>query len=106
MHVQIVDFQLKDISEEQYRALCDELAPNWSELPGLLAKVWLANGPSGTYGGVYLWESRQAFETYKASELFRAVAAHTHLKGVTSRDFAVLEDPTQVTWKLGVAVPV
>ena len=105
MHVQIVDFKLKDISEEQYGAMCDELAPTFSELPGLLAKVWLADGPSGTYGGVYLWESRQAFQAYKSSELFQAVGAHPHLEGVTSRDFAVLEDPTQVTWKLGVAVP-
>lgn len=105
MHVQIVNFQLRDISEEQYRAICDEFAPTFSEVPGLLAKVWLANGPSGTYGGVYLWESREAFEAFKNSELFQAVGGHPHFKGVTSHDFAVLEEPTQVTWKLGIAVP-
>ena len=105
MHVQIVEFQLNDTTEEQYRAMCAELAPAFSELPGLLAKVWLADIPSGTYGGVYLWESRQAMEDYKASDMFKAVGADPHLKGVRSREFATLEDPTQTTWKLGVVVP-
>lgn len=105
MHVQIVDFGLEGISEAEYRASCDEVADAFAELPGLLAKVWLADDASGTYGGVYLWESREAMEAYQGSELFRAIGADPHLKGVRSRDFAVLEDPTQTTWKLGVAVP-
>jgi Putative mono-oxygenase ydhR len=105
LHVQIIDFQLKDISEEQYRAICDELAPAFGDLPGLLAKVWLADGTSGTYGGVYLWDSQAAMEGYKSSDLFRAVGADPHLRGVRSREFATLEGPTQRTWKLGVVAP-
>jgi heme-degrading monooxygenase HmoA len=105
MHVQIVEFELRDTTEEQYRAMCDDLAPAFSGLPGLLAKLWLADNESGTYGGVYLWDSRQAMEGYKASDLFKAVGADPHLEGVRSREFATLEDPTRVTWGLGVSVP-
>ena len=105
MHVQIVNFQLDGITEEEFRAMCDEVAPAFAELPGLMAKVWLADAASGTYGGVYLWESRKAMEAFLTSELFRTVAEHPHLAGITSRDFAVLEGPTQVTWRLGIAVP-
>lgn len=105
MHVQIVNFQLDGITEEEYQAMCDEVATAFAELPGLVAKVWLADSVSGIYGGVYLWESRKAMEAFQASELFRTVAEDPHLAGITSRDFAVLEGPTKVTWRLGVAVP-
>ena len=105
MHVQIVNFQLDGITEEEYRAMCDDMAGVVAEMPGLVAKVWLADSVSGTYGGVYLWENRKAMEEFQTSDLFRTVAEHPHLAGITSRDFGVLEGPTQVTWRLGVAVP-
>jgi hypothetical protein len=105
MHVQIVNFQLDGITEEEYRTICDELAPAVAQLPGLMAKAWLADSVSGTYGGVYLWENLKAMEEFQTSELFRTVAEHPHLTGITLRDFAVLEGPTQVTWRLGIAVP-
>ena len=60
MHIQVINFRLKDLSPAGYAALCDELAPNFAAMPGLLAKVWLADDASGTYGGVYTWRDRAA----------------------------------------------
>jgi quinol monooxygenase YgiN len=97
MHVQIVHFRLKDLTDEAFRALCDELAPAFAAVPGLLAKVWLASPATNTYGGVYTWRDRQAMEDYTGSELFAAVVAHPHFAGVTSTDFGVLEGPTRIT---------
>lgn len=97
MHVQIIQFTLKDMDEEGYRAACAQMAPAFAELPGLLAKVWLADPDSGTYGGVYLFEDRAAMEGYAASELFRTVATFPHFEGIVSRDFAVYEDLTRTT---------
>ena len=53
MHIQILNFQLKDTTDAEYRALCDEHAPAFAEVDGLLAKEWLANSSTNTYGGVY-----------------------------------------------------
>ena len=103
MHVQIINFQLNDIDEAAYRMLCDELAPAFAALPGLLSKVWLADAATGTYGGVYLWQDRAAMEQFTRTDLFNAVATHPNLAGVSSRDFAVLEGPTRVTRGLAVA---
>ena len=74
MHIQIVNFHLKGLSDGEFRAKCDEIAPLYAELPGLISKVWLANRGTNTYGGVYTWESRAAMEAFAESELFRAVA--------------------------------
>jgi hypothetical protein len=105
MHVQVVNFQLRDMDEAAFRVVCDELAPVFAGIPGLIAKLWLADAASGTYGGVYTWESTAAYETFTPSELFQAVATNPHFANMTTRDFGVLDGPTRITRGL-VAAPV
>lgn len=97
MHVQIINFQLKDLSEEDYAKLCNDLAPTFADVPGLLSKVWLANSSAGTFGGVYFWRNREAMEEFGKTELFNSVATHPNLASITSADYAVMEEPTRVT---------
>ena len=97
LHILIVSFQLKDMTEEAFRALCDGLAPRFAAVPGLLGKVWLASPATNTYGGVYTWRDRRAMEDYTASELFGAVVAHPNFANVTATDFGVLDGPTRIT---------
>ena len=74
MHVQIVNFQLSGLDEAHYRFGCEDEAPAFAAVPGLLSKVWLAHSTS-TYGGVYMWWDRQALQTLDGSDLFRGIAA-------------------------------
>ena len=97
MHAQIITFRLRDMDEEGYREACARLAPAVAELPGLLAKVWLADPAENAYGGVYLFHDREAMEGFAASELFATVAAFPHFADIVSRDFAVYDDLTRVT---------
>ena len=103
MHIQIINFQLEGVSESDYAGLCKELAPAYAAVPGLEHKVWLANSATGTYGGVYVWRDRQAMEDFAKTELFDSVATHPNLAGITSTDFGVLGEPTQIT--RGMLVP-
>ena len=97
MHIQIINFNLEGVTEEAYRDLCDQLAPNFGDLPGLVSKVWLADPVSNTYGGVYVWRDRESMVDFTKTELFNSVATHPNLANITSKDFAVLEGPTSVT---------
>jgi hypothetical protein len=97
MHIQIINFRLKGISEEDYRGHCEIIAPALANLLGLISKVWLANSETNTYGGVYVWRDRQAMEDYKKTDIYKGMAANPNLEGVTVEDFAVLENPTRVT---------
>jgi hypothetical protein len=106
MYMQIVHFQLKGLSDGEFRAQCDQLAPQWAAISGLISKVWLANPATNTYGGVYTWESRQAMERFVCSDLFADVAANPHFANVTSTDFGVLEGPTRTTSGLPAAAAV
>ncbi len=97
MHVQIVNFRLEGIGEEDYRRHCEAIAPAFANLPGLVSKTWLANPDTNTYGGVYVWRSREAMEDYKKTDIYKGMLANPHLDGVTSKAFGVLENPTRVT---------
>lgn len=97
MHVQIVTFNLKDLRDADYRTACDGLADLIAQVPGLISKAWLADEQSNTYGGVYTWVDRAAMETYRRSDIFKAVAANPNFVNITSWDFEVLEGPSGVT---------
>ena len=97
MHILIVNFTLAGVTEQQYAGLCDQIAPAFAAVPGLISKMWLADPASGTYGGVYVWQDREALERFKASDLFKGVVSHPNLTNVTAREFGVLEAPTQLT---------
>ncbi len=97
MKIQIVTFQLEGINEEAYNHVCDEMAPAFAAVPGLRAKLWLADRDTNTYGGVYVFSDADAQAAFAGSDLFAAVASNPSLTGVTSRAFDVLPGPTAVT---------
>jgi heme-degrading monooxygenase HmoA len=97
MHVQIVNFGLKNLTDEDYRANAGAMAPAFAHLPGLVSKTWLANAEANTYGGVYLWRDRQSMEAYQASDIYKGMLENPHFENVTVTDFSVLEGPTNIT---------
>jgi hypothetical protein len=97
MYVQIVNFHLKGISEEDYHKQCEAIASAFANLPGLVSKTWLADAETNTYGGVYIWRDRQAMEAYSETDLYKGMLANPHFDNLTVRDFAVLRNPTRVT---------
>jgi Putative mono-oxygenase ydhR len=96
-HIQVVTFQLAGLEPDAYRAHCETVAPAFTEIPGLRAKAWLANPATNTYGGVYAWETRQAMEDYVSGPIFTSLLANPGIADVTTRDFGVLERPTEIT---------
>ncbi|MDQ4003135.1 MAG: YdhR family protein [Actinomycetota bacterium] len=97
MHIQIINFQLKGISGEDYSRQVEAIASAFANLPGLVSKTWLANSETNTYGGVYVWRDRQAMEDYTETDIYKGMATNPNFDNVTVKDFAVLENPTRTT---------
>ena len=77
MHVQIVTFNLKDISDRRLPGRVRRASQAVvAQMPGLVSKVWLADEMTNTYGGVYTWVDRPAMEAYLRSDFFAGVAAN------------------------------
>jgi len=96
-HIQIVTFQLAGLEPEAYRAQVEAVAPAFTDIPGLREKAWLANPSTNTYGGVYAWESQEAMQAYVSGPIFGSLLANPAVADVTTRDFDVLERPTEIT---------
>jgi heme-degrading monooxygenase HmoA len=94
MQIQIVNFNLKDMTDPGFRSMANEVASAFASVPGLLGKIWLADEAKNTYGGVYLWEDAAAMRAYLASDMGRGVVGNPHFANLTSRDFEVLSGPT------------
>ena len=97
MQVLIVTFRLEGMTEAEYYRGCDEGAPAFAEIPGLIAKVWLADAARNTYGGVYTFRDQDSLDAYLASDLFRSIGETPGLVGLAVQRFGVLEGPTRVT---------
>ncbi len=97
MELLIINFNLNGITENQYAAVCDEIAPAFAAVPGLVRKVWLADSTAGVYGGVYTFETGASLEAFLASDLFAQVGAMKELSAISVRRFGVLAAPTGVT---------
>ena len=79
MHIQVIDFEL-NIPHEDYIAGATEAASVFSEMPGLISKHWLGDKENQIYGGVYVWESKEACEAYKAGPVFADVMSNEMYK--------------------------
>lgn len=100
MHIQIVNFNLHDMSHADYLAFCTQVAPAFSNIPGLLSKTWLADAANNTYGGVYFWASKSAMEDFFRTDLFKSVVSNPNLANLTSTNFGVLDAPGRATRSL------
>ena len=97
MHILIINFNLNGIDRAQYESVCDEVAPAFAAVPGLLSKKWLADEATNTYGGVYLFKDKQAMLDYQQSELYSSVGSNPAFANVTAVDFEMLAAPSKVT---------
>ena len=97
MHMQVITFKLDGIDDAAYQAHAEQIAPMFAALPGLHAKIWLANQQTNTYGGIYTWDDVAAMRAYQGGKIFQGLQADPHTIDLAVRDFTVLAGPTKVT---------
>ena len=98
MHAQIITYQLKDISQQEYlKQMVEPDAPVLANVKGLISKVWLTDEEKNTFGGFYVWENKEAMENFMHSDLVKAVVSRPFVKNVSSVDYAVNETASKIT---------
>ncbi len=95
MHVQVVTYALDGMPESDYLDIANELAPSFSAIPGLQAKIWLEDPDRGRYGAVYFWEDKESMERFLRSDLFEGT--NGEFTAVESEGFSILENLTAQT---------
>ena len=67
---------LEDVIE-----IVENRADDFRALAGLQQKFYLLDKETGEYGGLYLWESNEAFDEYRQSELRATIASAYQTEG-------------------------
>ena len=72
MIIQLVRFE-SELAEDEVLAVARERADRFRAMPGLLQKYYVRLGQPNRYGGVYIWESRDAMNAYRESDLAASI---------------------------------
>jgi hypothetical protein len=96
VRIRIITFTL-GVPAEDYLRLATNIAPAFGSWPGLLAKWWLGDTPSGTYGGVYLFATAAEADRSRETDLFRDMHTNPALRDLTIREYDLLDAPTAIT---------
>lgn len=92
MIIQFVQFETS-LSEEDAMAVARERMPDYASTPGLLQKYYLKLGKPNHYGGFMIWESPEALQAFRESELARSVVSAYKVIGAPDVDIHELMFP-------------
>jgi heme-degrading monooxygenase HmoA len=85
--VSIVRFRSK-LSAEDVQSTFDDRADSYRGVPGLVEKIYLRFRDSGEFGAVYVWESEEALERFRESELARSIPDAYRVEGAPQAELA------------------
>jgi hypothetical protein len=97
MHIRIVTFHLDGIDDAQYQQRALAVAPAFRSWSGLRSKLWLADRSTNTYGGVYLFDSRDDADASRQTEAFAGMVAEPAFTDLDIKEFSVLAEPSAIT---------
>ena len=80
MIVQIVRFK-SGLPYEEVLKMCEDRAPQYRALKGLVQKYYLRFAGTNEHGAVYLWESESALKEFQQSELRRTIPSAYQVQG-------------------------
>jgi heme-degrading monooxygenase HmoA len=62
-----------DLPEEELLRRAHERAPRFEAIPGLIQKYYVKTGEEGHYGGMYIWDSPESLQAFRASDLAKSI---------------------------------
>lgn len=80
MYVQFVKFK-SGLTYEEVRRTMEERAPKFRAISGLVQKYYVREAETGEYAGIYFWESDEALDEFRNSDLARSIPAAYEVTG-------------------------
>lgn len=101
MHILMIHFDA-DFTEESYAKRAIDDAPAFANIDGLIIKYMIFNHETKTYGGCYLFETQEALDAYKQSEIFKSIVQNPDWRRLSVSEFEVLAEATEIQKRLKV----
>lgn len=72
MIVQLIKLKTR-LPQEELLKRARERAPKFEAIPGLVQKYYVKLAGENEYGGLYIWDSAESIQTFRASELAKSI---------------------------------
>lgn len=72
MILQIIKLK-SNLPKEELLKKAREREPQFKAIPGLLQKFYVQTATPGEYGGVYVWDSPESLQSFRASDLAKSI---------------------------------
>ncbi|HEX7844814.1 MAG TPA: YdhR family protein [Chitinophagaceae bacterium] len=82
---------------DEFKALLSNVAQPFAEVAGCIWKIWLVDEEKSEGGAVYLFNSQEALENFKASPLVASVLSHPALSNFNFRETDIVKEPSIIT---------
>lgn len=89
MFIHIVRFKSRLPAAEVYR-LYESRVPQYRQMPGLVQKYYLHYTETGEHGAVYVWESKEALDAFRSTELGRSIGKAYQVESTDVREGEVV----------------
>lgn len=86
-----------NLPHSEFKSLLQAVAEDFAAVPGCEWKICLIDEEKSEGGAVYLFNSNEALETFKASPLVQSVISHPALSNFDFRTTDVVVEPSIVT---------
>ena len=87
MYIHIINFNITGIDRSQYESAAMNLTSVFAAVPGLKRKHWLANEENNTYGGVYIFDSKESHDAFVESKLYAGVKGNPSFINFSGKSF-------------------
>ncbi len=91
-----INFNL-GVTPKEYEEAAKSLVEQFSNLPGLMWKIWTMNEEKSEAGGIYLFENESSMNAFLAGPLAKTVTSHPGLNNFSVKSFKIMNDLTEVT---------
>lgn len=61
------------LAEDELLGRARSREAKFKAIPGLIQKYYVKMGEPGHYGGIYVWDSKESLQSYRASELASSI---------------------------------
>jgi heme-degrading monooxygenase HmoA len=77
------------LNDEEFLKIAHEREPEFAANPAIIQKYYIKLNEPGYYGGVYIWESAEALQEFKKSQL--AASIQEAYKGIEKPTIEIVD---------------
>ncbi len=91
-----INFKL-NVPAAAYVSHCQTVVNAFTNLPGLLWKIWILNEEAGEAGGIYCFDNEDSLNAYLEGPIVAGLKQLPAVANVSAKRFDVVQDLTRIT---------